>query len=330
LTIWRKAREVLGVTLTWRVARHYLGPLKTISHVQGNIHLALNLACADFSFPELEHGESLDLIRRLGFRGVDIGLFPKRSHFQPSDYAADVRRGAATLTRRLQNSGLEIADIFLQSGADLREHAENHPGKFERQKSRELFLRTLEFASHCDAKHITSLPGIHWEGESIEDSFKRSVNELAWRAELAQSAGIVYSVEPHLWSIVPTPEAAMRLVDAAPELTLTLDYGHFVCQGIANERIQPLAAYASHYHARSACPGFLQSTLTHNTIDFRSMIDSITRIEYPGWIGVEYVCMPGVAVISEVDNVLETTRLRSLLTKHWTEGSRKRSSATVC
>lgn len=285
--------------------------------------MALKLACADFTFPEFEHSETLDLIYRLGFRGVDIGLFPRRTHFQPHDYTTNVEQGAAILANRVKSSGLEVADLFLQSGADLRENAENHPDNRERQKSRALFLRTLEFASSCDAKHITSLPGIHWEDESTDDSFKRSADELAWRVEQAQALETVYSVEPHMWSIAPTPEAALQLVESSPGLTLTLDCSHFVCQGISEERFRPLIAHASHFHARAACRGLLQSSLEKNTIDFSPILGSINRMEYSGWIGIEYVRMQGVAEVAEVDNLSETIRMRELLERQWKETSRK-------
>lgn len=40
----------------------------------------LQLSCADFTFPLLQHDKVLDLIALLEFKGVDIGLFSGRSH----------------------------------------------------------------------------------------------------------------------------------------------------------------------------------------------------------------------------------------------------------
>ncbi|MEP0843201.1 MAG: hypothetical protein HRF43_10895, partial [Phycisphaerae bacterium] len=42
------------------------------------------LACADFTFPLLDHDRALDLIALLEFDGVDVGLFEGRSHLWPS------------------------------------------------------------------------------------------------------------------------------------------------------------------------------------------------------------------------------------------------------
>ena len=60
----------------------------------------------------------------------------------------------------------------------------------------------------------------------------------AWQA--AANVGVVMSVEAHLGSIIPTPQAARRLLDLVPGLTLTLDYTHFTYQGIPDAEVEPL------------------------------------------------------------------------------------------
>ena len=79
----------------------------------------LKLAGADFSFLLLAHEDCLDLIARLGFEGVDIGLFPGRSHSQPTDYLDDIAGAARELGARVRDRGLEFADIFLQNALRL-------------------------------------------------------------------------------------------------------------------------------------------------------------------------------------------------------------------
>ena len=271
------------------------------------------LSCADFSFQLLSHDDALDSIARLGLAGVDVGLFPRHSHFQPRDYLDDPKQGARILCDRVNGRGLQFADIFLQSGPNLTELAENHPDKKERQRSRDVFLRTLELVSYCGACHLTSLPGIVWPDEPADVCLERSAEELAWRVEQAGRVGIVYSIEPHLWSVVATPEAVLRLVDLAPGLTLTLDYGHFVYQGISHERVEPLVAHASHVHARGACRGLLQAPWRKNTIDFAAMLEALGRVGYSGWIGLEYVSVANVPELPNVDTLRETTRLRDFL-----------------
>ncbi|MBV7327611.1 hypothetical protein KFU94_04980 [Chloroflexi bacterium TSY] len=57
----------------------------------------LNLACADFTFPLLDHDSVLQLISMLDLQGVDIGLFEQRSHLWPSNEFANVSQSARRL-----------------------------------------------------------------------------------------------------------------------------------------------------------------------------------------------------------------------------------------
>src|SRR5947209_15570606 len=63
-----------------------------------------------------------------------------------------------------------------------------------------------------------------FRSESVEEGRKRCAEELAWRTAHAKELGLVYAIEAHIGSIVPTPEEALKLLEAAPGLTLALDY----------------------------------------------------------------------------------------------------------
>ena len=276
----------------------------------------LKLACADFSFPLLSHEDALDLVARLGFEGVDIGLFPNRSHFQPKDFVKNISAAARDLSARVRDRGLEFADIFLQPSDSLEEMAPNHPNATQRRRWRDLFARTLEFTLRCNASHMTTLPGVHFETEPLADSLQRCSDELAWCVEQAEVAGVVFSVETHMWSLAPTAKLAARLVRMTKGLTLTLDYGHYTAQGESDRKIEPLVKHASHFHARAACKGLLQTTLTDNTIGFHAVVQEMKKTGYKGYLGVEYVRMD-VDVVPDVDNLSETILMRDLLTKAW-------------
>ena len=272
----------------------------------------VQLACADFAFPLLPHDHVFDLIAMLGVKGVDIGVFPDRSHFQHKDFLADPAGSARELSARVRDRGLEFADIFHQSAGDLESLAENHPDADVRQRSRDLFLKTLEFVTLCEGKHMTSLPGIHFESESHADSLKRCSEELAWRLEQANAANVVYSVEPHMWSVAPNPATARELLEMTPGLTITLDYGHYTTQGMSDAEIEPLWPDASHFHARCAAKDKLQTSLAKNTIDWQGVVQAASGAGYEGYFGLEYVIMD-VDIVEDVDNLSETILLRDVL-----------------
>ena len=275
----------------------------------------LKLACADFAFPLLAHDKVLDLIALLEFDGVDIGLFEGRSHLWPSRVFADVRGSARELASKLCDRGLAPADIFLQTAPDFTSVAPNHPDPAVRRQARDLFSRTLEFAIECGSKHVSALPGVDFDGVPASDSLERCHDELAWRGEKARAAGVTFGVEAHVGSIAPTPAAVAALVRSVPGLTLTLDYTHFTRDGLADSEVEPLIAHASHFHARCARKGRIQTSMKENVIDYRRVLDVMRQVGYAGYVGVEYVWVDWEHC-NEVDNLSETILLRDFIRGH--------------
>ena len=189
-------------------------------------------ACADFTFPLLPHEDSLQLISMLGFEGADIGLVEERSHLWPSREFENVAASARRLKQQLNQQGLKAADIFLQMAEDFTPYAINQPASTRREKARDWFLKTLDYAAGCGCGHVTTLPGVHFESESYRDSFARAVEELEWRVEQAKNHNIVFGIEAHVGSIVSDPASAEQLVQQVPGLTLPPDYTPFTRPGM--------------------------------------------------------------------------------------------------
>ena len=176
-------------------------------------------------------------------------------------------------------------------------------------KPRDWFLKALEYAAECGCAHVTALPGVHFRDETRADSFSRAVEELNWRVARAKECGIVFGVEAHVGSLVPRPKSAERLVQAVPGLTLTLDYTHFTKIGLPDSDVEPLMKYASHFHARGARRGRLQTSFDHNVIDYRRVVEVMRDSGYRGWLGVEYIWIDWEHC-NECDTVSETVRYR--------------------
>lgn len=274
--------------------------------------MKLKLACADFTFPLLPHSQVLDLIAMLGFDGVDIGLFEDRSHLRPPQILKSPARTGAQLARQLRDRGLRCADVFLIMGTDFATYAVNHPDAAPRRRARDWFLRTLDFASASGTRHVTALPGVYFSQETPTESWQRCCEELAWRVGQARQHGLVLGIEAHVGSIVPRPTEAIRLVRDVPGLTLTLDYTHFVRAGVPDRAIEPLIAHASHFHARGACKGRLQTSFQQNTIDYARILRVMGKTGYQGYVGVEYVWIKWEH-LNEVDNLSETIQFRDHL-----------------
>src|SRR5207237_6634736 len=135
----------------------------------------------------------------------------------------------------------------------------------------------------------SALPGVRFDEEPAEDSWRRCCDELAWRCAEAEKHGLTFSVEAHVGSIAPTPGEAARLVRETPGLTLTLDYTHFTREGVADAEVEPLIALASHFHVRGARRGCLQASFKDNVIDYGRIAHVMEQSGYAGYLGIEYV-----------------------------------------
>jgi len=271
----------------------------------------VKLSCADFTFPLLPHEDVLALIRLLGLDGVDLGIFSQRSHWTPEMILPDVPAAANRMRSSLDRHGLSITDVFLQTGAEPPVRAANDPDATIREANREMFRGILDFAVRLGAKHLTGLPGVWHQGVEQTKDWSLAVEEARWRKDKATLAGIEYAVEPHVGSLTPDPESALRFVRESG-VTVTLDYGHFVYQGMAPKAADVLLPHTSHFHARGGAKGQLQSTMKDNVIDFPAIRDALQARNYPGWMCLEYVWVDWEGC-NRTDNVSETVILRDLL-----------------
>ena len=190
--------------------------------------------------------------------------------------------------------------------------AVNHPQRARRRKARDWFLQMLDYATGCGAEHVTVLPGVYFPDEPRADSRARCHDELAWRVERSRARDITLGVEPHVGSIAPSPREAQKLVQHVPGLTLTLDYTHFARKGMPDASVEPLLAWATHFHVRGACKGRLQTSFDKNTIDYRRIVQQMHKVGYSGWIGIEYIWIDWEHG-NENDCLSETIRFRDFL-----------------
>jgi len=270
----------------------------------------VEFSCADFSFPLLRRRQVLRLLNVLEFTWVDIGLFERNPSFLPSALMEAPAKFTRGVQEDLEANGLRAADVFLQIGREPAESSANDPDAAVRGRNREVFMRALEFCVALGCGHLTGLPGVA-HGDEVRD-FALAAEEAAWRLERCRAVGVTYAVEAHIGSIYPDTRAAQRLIGNVQGLTLTLDYGHFVCQGETSAAVHALLPFASHIHARGGARGRLQTSVAENEIDFEGMMAGLHRLRYQGTIALEYVWVDWQEC-NRTDNISETILLRERL-----------------
>ncbi|GIF74432.1 sugar phosphate isomerase/epimerase family protein [Asanoa siamensis] len=273
----------------------------------------MRLACADYTWPAVDHRAALDLIARLGFAGVDVGLFAGGSHLRPEHLATiGVERLAGQVRERVETRGLVVADVFVQLADDFARYAPSHPDEGVRAEAVRLLEPALDFAAAVGSGGVTVLPGIAHPDEPWHESINRAAGTLGAMLRAAEARGLRLSVEPHVESIIDTPGRTAALVAACPGLGLTIDYAHFVCAGATEDDIEPLLPHVRHVQARGGAPGLLQASAAENTIDWARMVRALTHVGYDGWLTTEYV-WASWRDCDKVDNLTETVCLRDRL-----------------
>jgi sugar phosphate isomerase/epimerase len=263
----------------------------------------LEFACHTWAFTDLTLPEALGTIARLGFRYVDIG---SGSNVNANRAAENPRRAAADIRADLEQFNLKVSDLYILLP---RISVADEP---RRTRELELFKALLPFAVELGAPGITVSPGLAHPAADTA-AYDRAVDALRTMAAAARTLGLRLSIEPHLDSMASTPEMALKFLGDVPDLSLTLDWAHFACQGIPHEQIAALLPKARHLHLRQAAPDKLQTPFEMGTIDFRRVLADAVAAGYDGKVCIEYMNTPGWHGMVAVNAARESARLRDTL-----------------
>ena len=277
----------------------------------------MHLTLSNHSFEYLNLEGTLGLAKAIGFRGVDIAGFHNRGRcsLEPDAVGADPQEYADQLKNILDKYELKAFDFFPQFGSSLDERSFNDPNPKIRDKNLTSLTGIITFCKCVGIPGFTISPGIHHPNKSFEENLETTIESMVNLINVGRDQEVTVRFEPHVQSVVDTPERALLLLQATPGSMVTLDYSHFIMQYIPEERIHPLLAYTDHFHIRSARPGKLQSRLDENTIDFIDIADRLDRLAYKGCLSLEYVYMDWYDC-NQIDCLTETILTKDYMQKH--------------
>ncbi len=273
----------------------------------------LQLSGIDLTFPLLEFRKSLKLIKLLGFDRADIALNGEEDgrHLSTAKELEAPYENGRRLGEVLAEEGLEQTDLFVFMG-DMLGMAQNHPDREIRKKNREMFGKAMEYGRGCGCRHMTILPGMPFDKESME----LAAEELKYRIALAEEKGLTLSVEAHVGSVADTPGKARKLLAMVPGLTLTLDYSHFIRNGAEQREIDDLIPFASHMHFRNASRQCTQTIFQESEIDYVRVLERMRETGFDGAAAIEF-CHNQWEGQNRVDTVSETIFLKEYMEENW-------------
>ncbi len=167
------------------------------------------------------------------------------------------------------------------------------PGR--EQEAREGICRAADYACRVGATHIHAMAGIC---EDPRVALHRMYDHLAWAAEVARSAGLNILIEPINRSDRPgyalfRTSQAIDLIhrlerqEGIGNVRLMFDCYHVqMTEGNLLTRLTEALPWVDHIQV-AGVPG--RNEPTHCEIDYGWLFGQMSRLEYPGWIGAEYL-----------------------------------------
>lgn len=276
----------------------------------------MKLSSITFTFSLLPMDRAAAILKILGFDYVDITGYTKAPFeaITPWEIAQDPKGALAKIDALRERHGLSPADYFFTFGEGFQDHCVNDPDPAVRRANLEVFRKVVPFCRDAGFSHITTLPGVLRDDLGPERSLKIAAEALNELVPVSLEAGIPMGIEPHWESVVESIDRTQQLLEAVDGLTLTLDYTHFVAQGIPQEEVDVLAQHASHFHARQGAPGYLQTGMKDGTLDYRKIVQRLKDVAYDGFLTVEF-CYQEWKGCYRTDTVAETIQLADLLRK---------------
>lgn len=262
----------------------------------------LEFSCHTWAFNDLTLPEALGTIARMGFRYVDIG---SGSNLNAARAAERPQAVAHEILDDLTTFNLSVADLYLMLPRISIDSED------KRQSEIALYKALLPFAKTLGTPGITLSPGLAHPAEDVEAQ-DRTVAALREMVRMGKDAGLRVSIEPHLDSMAPTPEAALKLVQDVAGLEITLDWAQMICQG-ARDKDVLLLPHTRHIQVRQAARRKLQTPFDKGSLDVESIWAALRDARYQGRICIEYMKTVGWHGMVEVDTIAESIRLRDAL-----------------
>lgn len=265
----------------------------------------MQISITSWSFNACNLSESWAITQALGIQYMDLGLL----HGSALDREL-ILSDPETAAEQIQDKGISVSNLYWMFGDNPYERPVSQLSSMA--KNTQDLSAVLKFSEILEIPTLFLLPGVSEPKVPTSVLSKQSARSLSHMVSMAQSHGIILSVEPHVGSLLSSPKLCLDLLEQVPDLKLTLDYAHFVCMGYVQSEIDLLAEHAAHVHMRQAKPGALQTKMSEGTLDFIAMVETLRKVNYKGYLSIEYVHQAYMDTIYD-DVLTETILMRDTL-----------------
>lgn len=275
----------------------------------------MKLAYSAWAMPQLPIEEQIEIVRSLGYVGIELVSMPNSSTDALKLDAAERRR----IRQLLDDSGLELTAIA-GHGNMLEPDPEKRTANIGRVEA------AIDLA--VDLAGPSGPPPVVAMGFGTPESYETDRHALAGGfaslADYARQRGVVVALEPHVNQAIDLPEKVVWLIDRvdSPHFRLNFDNSHFEVMGRdLAEYVPQLVPYSVHTHLkdqRGIAPNFEFLVPGEGDFDYVRYLRAMDQAGYHGYITIEISVM--IQRRSGYDPAATAQQAYKTLTKAASEG----------
>jgi sugar phosphate isomerase/epimerase len=238
------------------------------------------VACSSLCFGRYPLAQALHTISELNFHKVDLALHEDGPHVKPSQVLADLNRVAQVLRK----ANVAYAAFHVEiAAADADQYKET--------------LRAV-----CRLGRVLAVPLVNIPAAPLGSDFNAEVSRLTGLTRLAESEGVMLTVETHSQMLTADPARAAELCRQVSGLGLTLDPSHYLLAGPAGPDYDDLYPFVRHVRLRDTAPDRLQVRVGQGQVEYGKIISQLSRERYERALSVDIRDTPdaGYAMDAEV------------------------------
>ncbi len=216
------------------------------------------VACSSLCFSRYPLTHALHTINELHFQKVDLALHEGGPHLKPSEVAADVNRVAVLLRK----ANVAYAAFHVEIG-------DTDPNAYRET------LRAV-----CRLGRLLAVPVVNIPAAPIGSDPSAEVTRLTGLNRVAQSEGVILTVETHNQALTADPAQAIDLCRKVPGLGLTLDPSHYLVGTTSIRDFDDVYPHVRHVRLRDTARDQLQVKVGQGQLEYGKIISQLSRERY--------------------------------------------------
>src|SRR5262249_10819825 len=236
---------------------------------EGNVFVA----CSTLCFGKQPLDKALRAIGDLRFAKIDLAIHEDGPHLKPSEVAADVHHVAQWLKSACP---LGLAAFHVKISATHQAEHDRH-------------LRAV-----CRLARLSAVPTVSVPAPAAALGADKAAEQVGQMVKLADSEGVILTVDTAIGTTTETPEGAVDLCDQVDGLWLALDPSHYLVGPARGQSFDDVYPYVKHVRLRDtgATPNEFQVRVGQGQVDYGRVINQLERCRYDRLLTVDMRDMP--------------------------------------